>query len=61
MFLEEWSDIKAKNKLRCLAEAEPKYYFLRAKNQTPLSETLTGYEVCNDDEIEIIHLYRVRS
>lgn len=31
MFLEEWSEIKAKNKLRCPAEAEPKYYFLRAK------------------------------
>lgn len=35
MFLKEWSDVKAKNKLRCVVEAEPKYHFLKAKPQTP--------------------------
>lgn len=61
MFLEEWSEIKAKNKLRCFVELEPKYYFLKAKNHTPLSEVLTGCEECNDDEIEIVCIFRVRS
>lgn len=50
MLLEEWSENKAKNKLRCLAEAEPKYLFLKARPQTPLSESLTDYEVCDDHE-----------
>lgn len=50
MFLEEWSEIKSKDIFKCFAEAEPKYYFSKAKAQTPLSEALTGYEVCRDDE-----------
>lgn len=61
MFLEEWSEIKAKDIFKSFAEAEPKYYFSKAKAQTALSEALTGYEVRNDDEREIICIYRVRS
>jgi len=62
IFLEVWSEIKTKNKVKCLTELELKYCFLKAKKKkTSLSEALAGYEVCNDDEIGIICIYRVRS